>query len=474
MQGKRTIFISFCSFFVSFEMPNRSIVLTAAIGFIIILGLLLRSPGSSPKVNDDQDFSLVIPPTASSAPYGNAPPDILSDEQDVLLSQDEQRIALAEILDKQHITISSKKTTDKKFWSLDFGKVNATHPTILAHPHPIKTDYWIMLGLSKRDDTKFQKELICEASFKENTMACAEPPQLLPVSTIVSPLCEKQYDGHNYEIGPRHTRAFFGPTRPYFLYSAPSLHSCVGVWMQDLTRLYYWLYSESLEKSETFFEPTDLARPGPSRPIERNWFAFWDRNDEMHLHYNIYPKRSFAKLNSTGGVEQELAVYSEASDQACMQMNMPQIQYPAHEKIVQATNALSVTMCNRSDEACFESEQNTFIMTIFNVKTTHLVENYDPYVMLFKRTAPFEIHAIGKKPLWIDGRKKLGQVTTSNYTRPASSLIEVNSMAYIKRDRLFHGYMDDPMYLSFSIDNERGGAIDVTPADLLQELGTCI
>ena len=134
-------------------------------------------------------------------------------------------------------------------------------------------------------------------------------------------------------------------------------------------------------------------------------------------------------------------------------------------------------MCNRSD-LCVETEDNTFIMHIFQHKS---FENwhgaYEPFVMLFKPTAPFGIYAISSKPIWISGRGAPGEKRplTTNLEGPwnETEMVYVTSMSWKAADRHYHGFLDDVLFLGFGIEDEQAGAIDVVASDLLEGLDYC-
>jgi hypothetical protein len=153
------------------------------------------------------------------------------------------------------------------------------------------------------------------------------------------------------------------------------------------------------------------------------------------------------------------------------------------ESIHQATNSLLMTLCARSEggQACRPDHTNTFIMTIFQHKTFHSYHSvYEPYLMLFKQDAPFDIYAISKKPFWIHGRGVAGE-RRPTYLPLApedpwnqTEMAYVTSMSWKSRNQTYHGYQDDTLFLAFGIEDEKSAGIDILAADLLQDLGLCI
>ena len=103
-------------------------------------------------------------------------------------------------------------------------------------------------------------------------------------------------------------------------------------------------------------------------------------------------------------------------------------------------------------------------------------------MILFKSNAPFAVHAISQRPLWIHGRNNLTKWTGSlQYEgRPESDIPEghtemfyITSMSWRGHDQKYHGYADDTLLLAFGIEDTRAAAIDIKAGDLLQDLGYC-
>ena len=153
---------------------------------------------------------------------------------------------------------------------------------------------------------------------------------------------------------------------------------------------------------------------------------------------------------------------------------------PEEESLHQATNSLSLTLCRRADPGCMPTDDNTYIIQIFQHKLFHQLHSvYEPYVMLFQQSAPFAVHAISQKPIWIHGRGKLSQKSNSNKFAGFDSLPDqtemfyVTSMSWKTHGQRYHGYVDDVLFLGFGIEDSRTGAIDILASDLLQDLALC-
>lgn len=227
------------------------------------------------------------------------------------------------------------------------------------------------------------------------------------------------------------------------------------------------------ERFRTF---TEVQRPEPYGIVEKNFFVFWDKNEEIYAHFDITPKRVFTKLSYDGSIGPDLGPESAAEDDKCLAKYLPKI-IPESESIHQATNSLSITLCKRSDPTCVPDDSNTFIMNIFQHKKYYSWHSvYEPYVMLFKQSAPFAIHGISTKPLWISGRGKPGQWKRLDGTpgfEDQTQMFYVTSLSWKQQGQKYHGYIDDMMFVFFGIEDSDTGGIDLVAGDLLAGLGLC-
>lgn len=230
------------------------------------------------------------------------------------------------------------------------------------------------------------------------------------------------------------------------------------------------------EKFETgkFRENTELQRPEPYGLVEKNFFVFWDKDEQIYAHYDITPKRVFAKLAYDGSVGPDLAPQVAEQDAQCMTKYLPKID-PENESIHQASNSLSITLCKRTDPTCKPNDSNTFIMNIFQYKKYYGFHSvYEPYVMLFQQSAPFATYGISSKPLWISGRGKPGEWKNADGRgTDQTQMFYVTSISWKKHGQKYHGYIDDVMFVLFGIEDADTGGIDVTAGDLLTGLGLC-
>jgi hypothetical protein len=248
--------------------------------------------------------------------------------------------------------------------------------------------------------------------------------------------------------------------------------------MLDFRVLVDWGF-EWFEEKE-FRTATELQRPAPYGPVEKNWFVFWDNHGQIHAHYDIAPRRVFAKLENDGAVGHDLAPLAADVDEKCMAKYMPKI-VSEFESIHQATNSLSITLCKRSDSSCEANDSNTFILTIFHHKSFYSFHSlYEPYVMVFEQTAPFKIYGISPKPIWIHGRGKPGNggkpdplVVGEWKSLNQTEMFYTTSLSWKSHGQKYHGHIDDVLFIAFGIEDSKTAGIDVVAGDLLINLGLC-
>ena len=380
--------------------------------------------------------------------------------------------------DGAHREVFSVSTASGRYFPIRFGDQQAINPNII--PHPSLQDTWILVAQQQKSavkNTVWFAELVCNAAFDNDTLSCIESPMILPIAATSGDKCEGDLAYFALNIGPHDARVFYGPRTPYVLYGSNSVFTCFGQWMQDLRVLVDWGFEMFVE--EKFRKATELQRPPPYMAVEKNWFVFWDKHDQLYVHYDIAPTRVFAKLEYDGSVGLNLAPSAALADERCMAQLMPK-KAPELESIHQATNSLSITLCRRADPLCEVNDSNTFIFTIFQHKSFYSFHSvYEPYVMLFGREVPFQVYAVSQKPIWIHGRQRLGSNPTSDFVKAdhvseeQSEMFYVTSMNWKSIGQKYHGYLDDTLLIAFGIEDQKAAGIDVIAADLLQDLGFC-
>ena len=381
-----------------------------------------------------------------------------------------------------HRDVLSVSTADKRYFMIDFGEQSATNPSII--PHPLLNDTWIIVAQQQKSrvikNSVWFAELVCNAVFKDDgtTLGCVTPPVILPIAATSGDKCVGDLAYFALNIGPHDARVFYGPRTPYTIYGSNSVYTCFGQWMLNFRMLFDWGFEIIAEKE--FRKATELQRPAPYGDVEKNWFVFWDKHEQIYAHYDVAPRRVFAKLEYDGSVGQDLAPLAAASDEKCMAKYMPKID-PEKESIHQATNSLSITLCKRSDSSCEANDLNTFILTIVQHKSFYSFHSvYEPYVILFQRTAPFEIYGISSKPIWIHGRGKAGEGKKPDFLPVEESrswnqteMFYITSLSWKTHGQKYHGYGDDVLFIAFGIEDSSAAGIDVVAGDLLVDLGLC-
>jgi hypothetical protein len=380
----------------------------------------------------------------------------------------------------RHHEVFSVSTADRKYFPIKFGAQEAINPNII--PHPSLNDTWIIVAQMQESSVKnsvWFAELVCNAVFKKDVLECVEEPMILPIAATSGGNCQGELAYFDLSVGPHDARVFYGPRTPYAIYGSLSAFTCFGQWMQDFRLLVDWGFELFMEKE--FRKATELQRPPPYGAVEKNWFVFWDKDEQIYAHYDVAPKRVFAKLEFDGSVGEDLAPLAALNDERCMAKYMPPVA-PESESIHQATNSLSITLCKRSAPTCEPNDSNTFILSIFQHKSFYAFHSvYEPYVMLFRQTAPFDIHGISTKPIWIHGRGGPGAgkkpdsfVADAANPWTQTEMFYITSLSWKKQGHRYHGHIDDVLFIAFGIEDSKTAGIDIVAGDLLSDLGLCM
>ncbi|RMZ80920.1 hypothetical protein DV737_g2744, partial [Chaetothyriales sp. CBS 132003] len=246
----------------------------------------------------------------------------------------------------------------------------------------------------------------------------------------------------------------------------------------DLRRIIAWDIKPYVNADEDFFWPTEVRTPIKPRSIEKNHFLFWDADGQAYSHQETKrDHRTFAKLNTTDGtVGENLAPLAAEHDAQCLAQLMPEINLETKlEYIHQSTNSLLITLCKRSDPDCQRTTENTFVFFLFNKKSFYMHGMYEPYIMLFKQTSPFEVYAVSRKSMWYNGRGLPEGEWQKDTWRPhgQTELLFTTAMSWKSHELTYHGFLDDTLFLTFGIEDKRGGVIDVIVEDLIADLAYC-
>lgn len=427
-------------------------------------------------VNGETEDTLSLSDHLVNDDSSNSDPDKEeSEEVSDFAGEDEEAL---DINTDDHREVFSVSTRDRKFSYIYFDdKTFAYNPNVI--PHPTRHDAWIVVA---QRVTKPGAEVTCVATYIDDVLVCTEPPTVVPIpfAAVKGVDCDEEHASMGG--GPRDARMLYGPDTPYIMYGSQSQYTCLGLWIQDARALLDPFYIEQSTGNKFYKEPTEVRRPDPWGMIQKNFFLFWDSEGKTYAHHDVSPNRVFAQLDIDGSVGPDLAPLSASHDQSCMAKYMPTIG-PELESLHQATNSLSITFCKRAYLRCIPDDTNTFIMHIFQHKTYfnyHAV--YEPYVMLFQRTAPFAVHAISQVPLWIHGRNALTIYSASlryqgrnesEIPKGHTEMFYITSMSWKTHGQRYHGHIDDTLTLAFGVEDSRSAVIDVTAGDLLQDLAYC-
>lgn len=389
------------------------------------------------------------------------------------IHQSNARFTATVTVSESHHEIFSQSTTDGRYFIIDFGTRRAMNPNIIPHPFREETWYIIAQAYKEHDDNqRWFTELVCEANFRNESFQCLDEPSILPIASTSSLHCNGDLNFFDDNIGPHDARVFYGPKAPYIVYGSQSHSNCFGLWMQDFRRLVNWKHEPSAV--EAFRMATDLEKPGSKADVEKNWFAFWDDEGHMYMHHDLLPKRIFAKQFWDGSVGEDLATVNHDHDSRCLQRSW-ELQANNNRVFHQASNSLAITMCQAKDPQCRRTSNNTFILTVIQEKKYedwHSV--YEPYVVLFQQTAPFAIHSVSRKPIWVHGRKTAGDRQRNEATpRGQTEMLYVTSLSWRNQERRYSGYLDDILFLNFGIEDSSAGSIDVLVSDLLEQMEEC-
>lgn len=383
---------------------------------------------------------------------------------------------------ESHLEIFSQSRSDGKYYPIDFGDYEAINPNMI--PHPQFKDTWILVAQQQRSnisETVWFAELTCNAVFTSDRIVCTKSPLILPIAPTTGDKCVGELEHFQWSIGPHDARVSFDPLGPYAIFGSQSSNTCFGQWMQDLRTLVDWGRVDNPSETSPFWAPLDLQRPPPYSPVEKNWFPFWNLDGKMYLHYDISPARVFAELLPDGSVGPDLAAPIQSTDSACLAKYLPSLP-PDNESIHQSTNSLSITLCNRSDPTCTPNTENTFIMaTVQHKRFYNLHSTYEPYVLLFRQTKPFTLHAISEKPIWVHGRGVAGEKKPRKLSAQEGEVPEwketemfyITSINWMREGQRYHGYLDDTVLLGFGIEDEGAGVLDVRAGELLGGMGSC-
>jgi hypothetical protein len=377
-----------------------------------------------------------------------------------------------------HRKLFSLSTRDRRYFRIDWGEFRGYNPSIISHPNESGVYLVSAQKTETSEDVVNSVELLCKAKFDDGVLKCIETPFPAPVE-LTEGHCEGDVEYFNLRQGPRDARVFYGLSRSYIIYGSLATRSCLGMFVQDLGAIVDGFDEEiGPEQDHLFADGTEMQRTPPYALMQKNWFLFWDDSDNVYVHQDIYPQRSFTQIYANGSVGRDLSLDSKEHDQACIAAYWPRLA-TENESVHQATNSLAVTLCKRLDNDCTPNDGNTFIMSIFQHQTFYSWHaQYYPYVTLFRSSTPFSLHATTRRSLWIHGKKVITNTTESVLLNGAvpkdqDELFYMTSINWKNQGQYYHGYIDDTLLLGFGIEDTNSGGIDILAGDLLEDVSFC-
>ncbi|KAL6721836.1 hypothetical protein ACLMJK_000941 [Lecanora helva] len=437
----------------------------------------------------------------------------------------------------------SLKEETRVFWN----------PTVIALPHWSKNQYLVVSRIVT--DGNHQENVLCEAnvchvSGQESRlgekvctdddldhvgpgggMRCATPPTTLSVPPTPAEKCEGKFMEYADIPGFHDPRMFWsGKGEPLMMVNTQSRYACFGLWLIDLRSLYPSLDSllassptlPSLGPLKSYPTLTELTRnPANTRSqIEKNWFLFFPVNGESYIHYDLSPPgggprgRTFAKLLGNGLTTTNL---TDSLEQPCLRKIMETEEAgPVKQggSWHQATNALRLILCNRSDHKCQARNENTVFFAVIHRKFPNWLKlplRYERFFMVWQATAPFNMLGVSKHPIlmanetasgwsasenWSDNSTNQGLVAATkernlNATEPfggkdfwAYFTYTVSmSWAWGRAPRegsvgdeahdMHVGYLDDEVLLAIGVDDKGQAFSRVKAAELVQCMSAC-
>ena len=223
-----------------------------------------------------------------------------------------------------------------------------------------------------------------------------------------------------------------------------SRYACFGLWVVDLRTLYSPLQT-LLASSPTHFSLggplksyptlTEFTRnPANTRsPVEKNWMLFFPSNGEAYIHYDLpavngsLHGRTFAKLLGNGLTTTNL---TDPLEVPCLQ-ELTEQEEPDKAKLGghwhQATNALRLILCNRSDPACKATSDNVVFFAVVHRKYHNVLKlplRYERFFMVWSASPPFGVLGVSHFPISMANETARGWSESQNWDNdPANAAI---------------------------------------------------
>ncbi|KAK4695011.1 hypothetical protein P7C71_g2649, partial [Lecanoromycetidae sp. Uapishka_2] len=323
-----------------------------------------------------------------------------------------------------HIPPGSLKPESRVFWN----------PTVISLPYWSENQYLIVSRIVT--DGNYQENVLCEANVCHVEGQDARPGE--------KP-CTADDLMHVGPAGGFHDPRIFwsGKGEPLMMVNTQSRYACFGLWMIDLRTLYAPLVNlltssptlPSLGPLKSYPTLTELTRnPADTRSaIEKNWMLFFPASGESYIHYDLPDPRggprgrTFAKLLGSGLTTTNL---TDPLEQPCIK-ELTDAEQPDKMKRGgtwhQATNSLRLILCNRSDQNCKASSENTVFFAIVHRKFPNWLKlplRYERFFMVWQAIPPFNMIGISQYPLLLANETASGWSASQNWDDdPANTAI---------------------------------------------------
>ncbi|KAM3075397.1 hypothetical protein ACMFMG_007164 [Clarireedia jacksonii] len=405
----------------------------------------------------------------------------------------------------------------RKFWN----------PTIFALPYWTMNQY-LIVAMVDCTSCGYRQNVLCEANIcvpkrkaqgRENIcteddlkvlgsnggLRCAQPPVEVNLPATPAKRCQGEQEGLADIPGFHDPRIFYSSRgEPILTVASQSRYACIGVWAIDLRSIHPGL-EDILSSSPKRLGPgplasypgfTELTRNPPEtrRSYEKNWLIFSPTPSSSYVQYELTSsQRTFAKLIGGGFTTTNVTDPIEVS---CLTdasaLDVSKNKYMANGTWHQATPALKVILCNRSDSSCnAETSDIVFFAAIHRKYKNHLnlPIRYERYFVIWAATPPFSMLAVSQHPMLFSNETTTGWTAKESWDDVPEAVEEgrgfwakltyTTTIAYAwGREEgdvreMGVGFLDDEVILSVGIDDVDQVYGKVVVSDLLQCLRIC-
>ncbi|TGO87641.1 hypothetical protein BPOR_0213g00120 [Botrytis porri] len=402
------------------------------------------------------------------------------------------------------------------------------NPTILSLPYWAKNQY-LIVSMVYLKDRGYRVKVLCEANIchpqTENRghlqdrtctdddievlgssggMRCENAPIEVTVPPTPAESCQGNQEGLADIPGFHDPRIFYsGRGEPILMISSQSRYACIGIWSIDLRSVYSDLEKTFSSPPKRFGGPlksypvlTELTRNPPEtrRSYEKNWFIFSPTPSSSYVHYELTSsQRTFAKLIGNGFTTTNL---TDPNEIPCLIDATPEQialnRYMANATWHQATPALKLILCTRSNNSCISEAPDTVFIAAIHRKHKNFLDlpiRYERYFVMWAATSPFSMLAISQHPILFANESTTGWTAEESWDDNPEALSEgrgfwakltyTTTIAYAwnREDEDVRGkdvgFLDDEIILSVGVDDHDQVYGRVLVSELLQCLRIC-